>query len=277
MTGFCAHQRATRRPRRQRSAHSGGGAPPGRAARGTGWAVSGSRDTSRSAGDFRPPRRSESNDGMDGASGDSSSSGTPSSMSSDASRWHPAGLTRLPSRGEGTGVGSIGAQVLAPTAILPTRTVVHERPAPGHTAQACAYAASRPPGTLTWAIGPARDLQDPGVSTGPSTGDHAGPGQVVRRRTSAAADGARRRIEALCTCGQRHRIPVTGADRGASGSTRGRSGPRGRSRTGRGAWLGGGVASGTADPGDAPPAPRPRRCASPAGHRRSASRGGDTA
>jgi hypothetical protein len=126
--GCCAHQRATRRPRRQRSAHSGFRAPPGRGDGGSGWTVSGCRDTSRSAGDRRPPRRSEANDGIGGASADSSSSVLPCPTPPDASRWNPAGLTRLPSRRRTDGIGSTCHYVLRHVRrSSPTRTAVHQR------------------------------------------------------------------------------------------------------------------------------------------------------
>jgi len=126
--GCCAHQRATRRPGRQRSAHSGCRAPPGRGDGGSGWTVSGCRDTSRSAGDRRPPRRSETNDGIGGASADSSSSVVPSPTPPDAGRRNPAASPACRAVGERTGIGSICHHVLRRVRrSSPTRTAVPER------------------------------------------------------------------------------------------------------------------------------------------------------
>ena len=91
--------------------------PLGRADDGTGTTRRGHRlvragcwDISRSAGDRRPPPRSEANDGIGGASADSSSSGVLVPMDSDASRSGSAALNRLRTRPDPTGQpGSSGA------------------------------------------------------------------------------------------------------------------------------------------------------------------------
>ena len=92
--GWCTHHRTTRRPRCQRSAHSGGRAASGRDDGGAGWTATGCPDMSASAGDSRRPLRKEANDGIDGANGDSSSSDVSITTPTDASRWDPSPSVR---------------------------------------------------------------------------------------------------------------------------------------------------------------------------------------
>jgi hypothetical protein len=137
LIGCCTHHRATRRPRRHRSAHSGGRAAPGRGHGGTrldGRGLPRQQQVSRGP-PSSAPERGERQDRR--ASADSSSSVVPCPMQPDASRWGPSGRP---------GSGSVSTPRHSPTGTASGGTAPHRGARCGFTPSGISVARPWRPG-----------------------------------------------------------------------------------------------------------------------------------